>query len=117
MEKRIVHILGQEWTILFGTKSQFPALEDVDGYCDDSIRCIIVDDMESSKNKTLAKKDLAMRQKQVIRHEIVHAFLYESGLDGNSLGTNAWAVNEEMVDWMSIQLPKIIDACREALAL
>lgn len=117
MEKRIVHILGQEWTVLIGSKSQFPALENMDGYCDDSIRCIIVDDMESSKNDVSAKKDLAMHQKQVIRHEILHAFLFESGLDSNSLSTNAWAINEEMVDWFAIQLPKIMDACREALAL
>lgn len=40
---------------------------------------------------------------QVIRHEIVHAFLHESGLDSN---TN-WARNEEIVDWIAIQFPKL----------
>ena len=53
-------------------------------------------------------------QHKVIRHEIVHAFLYESGLDVNSLSGGAWAKNEEMVDWMAIQIPKILKAFQEA---
>ncbi len=117
MEKRIVHILGSEWTILFGTESQFPNLNGNDGYTDSSIRCIIIDEMKDSENDVAAKKDMATYQKQVIRHEIIHAFMFESGLDSSSNSHEHWAMNEEMVDWMAIQLPKIINACREALAL
>lgn len=117
MEKRTVNILGSEWTILFGTESQFPNLKGNDGYTDSSIRCMVIDDMSASENDVAAKKDMASYQKQVIRHEIVHAFMFESGLDSCSESHNHWAINEEMVDWFAIQLPKIIDACREALAL
>ena len=42
-----------------------------------------------------------------IRHEIIHAYLYESGLNGSSNSTESWARNEEMVDWFAIQWPKI----------
>jgi hypothetical protein len=42
-----------------------------------------------------------------MRHEILHAFLYESGLRENSNKVYAWAENEEMVDWIAIQFPKI----------
>lgn len=38
----------------------------------------------------------------MIRHELVHAFLFESGLSVNS-----WADNEEIVDWIAIQFPKL----------
>lgn len=61
-----------------------------------------------------SKRDLVAYQRKVIRHEIIHAFLYESGLDNNSLSGGAWAKNEEMVDWLSIQAPKIFKAFREA---
>jgi hypothetical protein len=44
-----------------------------------------------------------------IRHEIIHAYLAESGLSGSSVGVNSWAMNEEMVDWFAIQFPKILE--------
>lgn len=46
-------------------------------------------------------------------NEIVHAFLLESGLDENS----EWARNEELVDWIAIQGPKIWKAWQEADAV
>lgn len=59
-------------------------------------------------------KDLVAYQKKVLRHEIVHAFLYESGLWQNAYGSKCWAKNEEMIDWMAIQIPKIQKAYKEA---
>lgn len=44
---------------------------------------------------------------QTIRHEVIHAFLYESGLDVCSNKDEAWARNEEMIDWVALQFPKI----------
>ena len=43
----------------------------------------------------------------MLRHEIIHAFLNESGLSDSSNSVEAWAKNEEMVDWFAIQSPKI----------
>lgn len=43
---------------------------------------------------------------KLLRHEIVHAFLEESGLGCNSSETDCWARNEEMVDWIALQGPK-----------
>lgn len=56
--------------------------------------------------------------KQVLRHEILHSFLFESGLDANSFKDSddsglAWALNEEMVDWFAIQSPKIFAVYKE----
>lgn len=48
------------------------------------------------------KEDLKQYQKQVLRHEIIHAFMYESGLEGEC----KWNT-EEMVDWLSIQYNSI----------
>lgn len=47
-------------------------------------------------------------RKRVLRHEIMHAFLNESGLsESSNQHDGAWAKNEEMVDWYAIQSPKI----------
>ena len=54
-------------------------------------------------------------QWNVLKHEIIHAFLYESGLDSNSFSySGAWAVNEEMVDWLALQWEKIDYVMSEA---
>lgn len=102
-----VNILGSEWSVKFGNGKEYPNLAEMDGYTDLSTREIVVDDMEASQGQIGAKADLESYQKQVVRHEIIHAFLLESGLDSNSNSADSWAVNEEMVDWFAIQTPKI----------
>ena len=102
-----VNILGSEWSVKFGNEEEYPNLAEMDGYSDFSIREIVVDDMEASQGQVGAKADLGHYQKQVVRHEIIHAFLLESGLDSNSSEVESWATNEEMVDWFAIQSPKI----------
>lgn len=102
-----VDILGSEWSVKFGNEKEYPNLTSVDGYTDSSTREIVVDDMEASQGQIGAKADLKSYNKQVVRHEIIHAFLIESGLDSNSNSADSWAANEEMVDWLAIQSPKI----------
>jgi uncharacterized membrane protein len=55
----------------------------------------------------------AVDQKRILRHEIIHAFLFESGLADDSNSADAWAVNEEMVDWFARQAPKIYKVYKE----
>lgn len=57
-------------------------------------------------------------RKRLLRHEITHAFLNESGLQHcSSVPMGAWARHEEMVDWIAIQFPKIMKAFQEVGAL
>jgi hypothetical protein len=57
-------------------------------------------------------RDLESVKKRILRHELIHAFLYESGLDQCS-----WADNEEMIDFFAISLPKIFHVFCQAKAL
>jgi hypothetical protein len=108
-----VNILGSEWNVKFGSEKEYPNLTNVDGYTDLSIREIVVDGMKALQGQIGTKADLESYQKQVVRHEIIHAFLLESGLDSNSNSADSWAVNEEMVDWFAIQSPKIFKVFNE----
>lgn len=108
-----INILGTEYTISFGTYKEFPALEEMDGYTDTSIHLIVVDDMSMAKDAIDGKKDLESYKNCVLRHEITHAFLHESGLASCSNRPDNWAVNEEMVDWFAIQSPKIYKVFEE----
>lgn len=101
-----VNILGTEWKIKFGNTAQYPALEDADGYTDSTLKEIVVDDMKRSEDQPGAKGNLAEYQKQCIRHEIVHAFMEESGLSHN-FEHKSIGIEETTVDWFAIQSPKI----------
>lgn len=59
---------------------------------------------------TLADDSMCIYEQKVLCHELIHAFMYESGLDVNSNNIEQWAMNEEMIDWMAIQMPKIMEA-------
>ena len=102
-----VNVLGSEWSVMFGTEKEYPNLSEMDGYADFSTNQIVIDTMEKADGQIGSKGDMTAYKKQVIRHEIIHAFLYESGLEACSITSDNWAVNEEMVDWFAIQSPKI----------
>ena len=106
-----VNILGAPWTIKEGTEQEYPGLVGCDGYTDSSIRTIIIEKMLDNQDP-LVKQDLDEYRKTVTRHEIIHAFLFESGLEGCSCESDNWAMNEEMVDWFAIQFPKILEVYR-----
>lgn len=110
-----VNVLGTEYTIHISNEKTYPLLKEIDGYTDTSIKAIIVDDCNHTTPDS--KQDLERYRRSVIRHEIIHAFLYESGLDANANGVECWATNEEMVDWLAIQFPKMLKAFREAECL
>ncbi len=93
-------VLGTEYEINITNADNEPYLNDMDGYCDETTKTIVVDEMKPDSH---SKKDLKDYQNKVLRHEIIHAFLFESGLAGSS----PWARNEEMVDWIASQFPKI----------
>lgn len=106
-----VDILGTKYTVYLDVDEKDDAhLKEADGYMDHSVKRIVVAKIESDE-QSLA--DLRMHAKKVLRHEIIHAFLAESGLGENSGEAGSWARNEEMVDWIAIQFPKILKAFQQ----
>lgn len=84
-------------------EKDYPILKDADGYADFTIKKIVVKKLIQDGE---SYEDLELWQRKTLRHEIVHAFLYESGLWQNSF--NDWARNEEMTDWIALQFEKIL---------
>lgn len=89
------------------------------GYCDNNTKEIVILNLKSTPDWASAQEEVIQRmEKCTIRHELVHAFLNESGLQWNSFAPEkAWAKNEEMVDWFAIQAPKMFEAFRLARAI
>lgn len=110
-----VSVLGVQYALEYRTKAEDPELEECDGYCDTSVKlCVARKYTAAERREPGSKKDLDAYRRKCMRHELTHAFLYESGLSINSLDANGWASNEEMVDWMAIQGPKLYAAWQEA---
>ena len=80
MMRKIVNILGTEYEIIIDAPDEMLP-EDADGAMDHSVKRIVVAKFESDRDSV---KDLDVYRKKVLRHEIIHAFLFESGLWNNS---------------------------------
>lgn len=99
-----VNVLGTVYKI-----KHIPSLDGRGGETDFYTKEIRISEQEDvpAEYKTDNLKEM---QRHVLRHELIHAFLFESGMDQSSAAHEAWAVNEEMIDWMAIQMPKIMAA-------
>lgn len=94
-------ILGEKWEIEERTISEDEVLENCDGYCDKTVRLIVIGKKERNCNLS----DFEAYRRKVMRHEIIHAFLFESGLHENF--THDMGHDETYVDWFAVQFPKI----------
>ena len=115
-----VNILGEQYTITVKKYDEDEMFERCDcaGYCTGVTRSIVLCDMSTYKGWEQESLDAVKEyEKKNLRHEIVHAFFEESGLSDNSSTIEGWARNEELVDWIAIQGPKIWKAWQEAGAI
>lgn len=110
-----VDVLGTEYMIYLDVPVDADdVLKDADGYTDKSNHKIVIAD----RIKESDLDDYVGYRKKVIRHELVHAFLFESGLGANAV----WKADGEehpemMVDWIAAQFPKLIKAYQVVGAL
>lgn len=116
-----IDILGTEYEIIVKKYSDEPSFEKdgINGYCDSLLKQIVYCEMKTYKGWENESKEFCQSQERLtLRHEIVHAFFNESGLQDNALCYgSSWPKNEEMVDWIALQGPKIYAAWQKANAL
>ena len=79
-----------------------------DGLCYEYDKRIEVRPSEFMLNNTDSKELKEKRYEEVVRHELVHAFFSESGLDNYSM-------DETLVNWLAMQIPKINKAVDEVM--
>lgn len=103
-----MNILGTEYEVIRDDTGNNPKLKNANGYCETYSKKIVIDYGKDFINDPDNLEKFEEFQAKVLRHEVVHAFLHESGLDHNS----DWARNEELIDWIALQLPKIVKTLR-----
>ena len=112
--KNKINVLGTEYKIEHRNLKDDDKLDEMEGYTDLYKKLIVIGNIEQRDYfKDEIKEKIKKIKDKILRHEIVHAFLYESGLDINSNRIDNWADNEEMVDWFAIQSPKIYNVYKK----
>ena len=104
-----INILGTEYDYEISTETEDIGLLRGNGYCDAFKKRIIVEG-EFNENDPNSVQDIEAFKKKVKRHEIVHAYLFESGL-------TEYAENEQLVEWVAWQFPKLLETLKEVGAI
>ena len=113
MKQQIVNILGAEWTIISATEEEDKSLKEMDGYTDKTIREIVV--LAEARDGGNTVRNFEEYRKCVVRHEIIHAFLFERGLP--ECWDHRVGHDETYIDWIAAQFPKLQKVFQEADAL
>lgn len=104
-----VNILGTEYDYEITTEKKDGSLYGKGGYCDHYTKKIVIEDEYSTNNPDSIKDFDAFKQK-VKRHETIHAYFAESGL-------NNYFEDEVLIDWIAWQFPKLLATFKEVDAL
>ena len=106
-----LNILGTDYTIeiLSAADDAYLREKECDGYCDKTSKRIVV----RAEDETNELENYDVYKKTCLRHEIIHAFLFESGLQQN-FKHDQWGHDETMIDWVAVQFPKLQKAFAEA---
>lgn len=103
-----VDILGTEYTINFLDIIEDDTLKMCDGYCDFSTHSIVLKRTDEGSDVG----DYAQTRRKNLRHELIHAYMGESGLQANFYHPE-YGHDETTVDWFAIQFPKIYKTFKE----
>lgn len=104
-----INILGTEYEIKEMSVTEYPKLAIANGLAELYSKELIIDkNMNGETGEEFANFDEF--KKKVIRHEIVHAFFHESGLTD-------YCSDEKLVNWIALQIPKIVKIMQETHSL
>lgn len=112
-----INILGTKYAIIFCNYQNDISFEKhkIDGYCDGITKSIHVCNMNTYPGYESESPEYCKKiETHILKHEIIHAFLNESGLQSSAVSIDgSWAENEEMVDFFACQFSKIYDVYKE----
>lgn len=94
---RAINILGTEYHL--SINDSIISLG-VDGLCKSYDKEILIRSKENMLSPDDSDNVKLTRQNEVMRHELIHAFFTESGLDD-------YSNDEQLVTWIACQWPKI----------
>ena len=105
-----INILGQDYDLQeVGGNDDARLTDDLDGYCDGWGKIIRLRNDYNYKNPCNVS-DMEAYKRNVKRHEIVHAFFMECGMQ-------KYHTDKVIIEWIAQQFPKLEKAFQQAGAL
>lgn len=105
-----INILGTMYELRKTSQKYDERLKGLDGYHDGYGKIICVNkEFDNAKNVDIIN-GMKPYKKEVLRHEIIHAFFFESGLI-------EYSDNENIVNFIAVQFPKLLDIFKKVGAL
>ena len=103
-----INVLGEEYQIVVDKSGTNPKLESSFGYTEPYSKKIVIDN-NITDDSTMSVENLDAFVRHIYRHEVVHAFFYESGV------SYKFDKDEEdfLVDWIAKMVPKMLKVFKE----
>lgn len=106
-----INVLGAEYEVTETNAKENGILKNSDGFCSNYDKYILVLKEPFSDDEHANETEKAERKKLIKRHELIHAFITESGALDTVLD------REFCVHWIAMQFPKMLKAFEELGAL
>ena len=109
-----IAVMGTDFDITYTTEEDDPTIKGKSGVCYSLLhkikidQWIYLDDADGSVSET-EKASKLLSLLAILRHEVMHAFFFQSGLDTQC----SFAVDEMLIDWLSLKMPEIVDVMNE----
>lgn len=103
LEKKTVNILGTEYTV---ETDDGIIKYGADGFCYPYSNKIHIRPIENMLDDDNTKEEKERCYKETLSHECIHAYFRESGL-------YSYMKDELLVDWIAVQMPKMVKTFRE----
>lgn len=101
-------VLGKTYQIYYLPEEVDKELEDKYGYADQVETKVVIDTSVIDDCKNDKRRALELL-KRTLRHEIVHCYFFECGLDDQT----PFARNETLIDWLALKLPDIFSNMKQ----
>ena len=112
-KKFTLDILGSRYKVEIAPYGKYyDRFQEAGGWCDFHDKSIVALDAEdyAKDMDDIATNKPFKATERILRHEIMHAFMCESGLDGET----EFARNEVLIDFLAIQFPKMVAVMEKA---
>ena len=106
-----INVLGTEYEILVRSEKDYPRLYENFAHVDRKLKKIVIKDEKDFEDCNVTTDNIRSCQEQILKKNIIYAFLYESGFDYNKY----FGIRPETMEFLLLYFGKINDCFNTAM--